>query len=210
MVKTGCLELDNLIGGLNEEINCVYGPASSGKTTLALMASSEVARNNGKVLFIDTENGFSVDRFKQMAERDSEKLLERIFVLKANNFEEQGKRIKQALKIANKFNLIIVDSMSVYYRKEIHRDVRKTNRELDKQMKIFSQITQDYKIPVLLTNQVYTDSESSERVIVGGNMMKNWAKKLLELNINPRKLKLLKPEIKENKIDITEKGIILA
>lgn len=209
MVKTGCLELDNLIGGLNEEINCVYGPASSGKTTLALMASIEVAKNNGKVLFIDTENGFSVDRFKQIVGEDYNKLIERIFVLRANSFEEQGKRIKQALKMADKFNLIIVDSMSVYYRKEIHRDVKKTNRELDKQMKIFSQITQDYKIPVLLTNQVYTDSESSEKVMVGGNMMKNWSKKLLELSINPRILRLLKPEVKEAKIDITEKGLVL-
>jgi RecA/RadA recombinase len=100
--------------------------------------------------------------------------------------------------------------MSVYYRKEIHRDAQKTNRELDKQMKMFSQITQDYKIPVLLTNQVYTDSESSERVMIGGNMMKNWSKKLLELTIAPRKLKILKPDVKETKIDITEKGLVLA
>ncbi len=209
MVKTGCLELDNLIEGLNEEINCVYGPASSGKTTLALMASIEVAKNNGKVLFIDTENGFSVERFKQIAGEVYNKLLDRVFVLKANSFDEQSKRVKEALMLASKFDLIIVDSMSTHYRKEIHRNTQKTNRELDKQMKIFSQITRDCKVPVLLTNQVYTNVENSEKTIVGGNMMKNWSKKLIELSIEPRRLKMIKPGVKETNINIIEKGLVL-
>ena len=196
----------DLISNLKEEINCVYGPASSGKTTLALMTAIETARN-GKVLFIDTENGFSLDRFKQLAGQDYEKLLEKIFVLKVGSFEDQCKKVQQALKIADKFNLIIVDSLSIHYRKEIHKDAKKTNNELSQQMQIFSQITQDFKIPVLLTNQVYDNMDTNERTMVGGNMMKNWSKKLIELSINPRKLKILKPEVKEVNIEITEKGI---
>ena len=149
----------DLINSLKEEINCIYGPASSGKTTLALMMAIEVART-GKVLFIDTENGFSFERFKQIAGQDYEKLLERIFIIKVGSFEDQCKKIQQALKIADKFNLIIVDSLSVHYRKEIHKDAKKTNNELSQQMQIFSQITQDFKIPVLLTNQVYDNRYS--------------------------------------------------
>lgn len=209
MIKTGCAELDSVTRGFSEEINCVYGPASSGKTTLALMASIETAKNNGKILFLDTENGFSVERFKQLAGEDYSKLLERVFVIRANSFNEQCKKIKEALKMASKFNLIIVDSISKYYRREVHRDAQKTNKELDKQMNIFSQIIQDYKIPILLTNQIYTNTDTSENMIVGGNMMKNWAKKLIELQINPRKLKLIKPEVKETKMEIVDKGIIL-
>ena len=197
----------NFIGSLKDEINCIYGPASSGKTTLALMTAIEAAKN-GRVLFIDTENGFSLDRFKQLAGQDYEKLLEKIFIIKVGSFEDQCKKVQQALKIADKFNLIIVDSLSVHYRKEIHRDAKKTNNELSQQMQIFSQITQDYKIPVLLTNQVYDNMDTNERTMVGGNMMKNWSKKLIELSINPRKLKIIKPETKEIKIEINEKGII--
>ena len=200
--------MDKLLGKINAEINCVYGPASSGKTTLALMASIEVAKNNGKVLFIDTENGFSTERFKQLAGNDYDKLLERIFILKVSSFDDQCNKINQALKIASKFNLIVVDSMSIYYRKEVHRDAQKINNELSKQMQMLSQITQDYKIPVLLTNQVYTNMDNNERTIVGGNMMKNWSKKLIELTINPRKLKIIKPEVKEVGIEMTETGII--
>ncbi len=197
----------DLINNLKDEINCVYGPASSGKTTLALMTAIETAKK-GKVLFIDTENGFSIDRFKQLAGKDYEKLLEKIFILKVRSFEDQCNKIKQALKIADKFNFIIVDSLSIHYRKEIHKDAKKTNNELSQQMQIFSQITQDFKIPVLLTNQVYDNMDTNERTMVGGNMMKNWSKKLIELSINPRKLKMLKPEVKEINIEITDKGII--
>lgn len=207
IVKNDFKLMLDFIGNLKEEINCIYGPASSGKTTLALMASIETARN-GKVLFIDTENGFSLERFKQLAGQDCEKLLEKIFILKVNSFDDQCKKVQQALKIADKFNLVIVDSLSVHYRKEVHKDSKKINNELARQMQTFSQIAQDFKIPVLLTNQVYDNMDTNERTMVGGNMMKNWSKKLIELSINPRKLKIIKPDIKEIKIEITEKGII--
>ena len=64
MIKTG---LNKVLLEYGREVTCIYGPAASGKTTLALMACVEAAKEGKKVLFIDTEEGFSVDRFKQIS-----------------------------------------------------------------------------------------------------------------------------------------------
>ena len=70
------------LGGLKHEINLVYGKAGSGKTTLALQAALALARENKKILFLDTEGGFNVERFQQMAGEQWTELLDKIVVMR--------------------------------------------------------------------------------------------------------------------------------
>jgi len=199
--------LDELVGGFNSEINCIYGPATSGKTTLALLAAIEVVRKGGRVLFIDTEGGFSIDRFKQMAGADSEKLLQKIMIFSVKSFEEQTQKIKDIYRVISKFNLVVVDSLSVFYRKDIHENMKETNERMIEQLRILSHIVKDHKVPVLITNQVYAKPGTSEKMMVGGNMVKKFAKKLISLDVEPRVLKILKPEVKEINFNIVAEGI---
>lgn len=63
LCSTGYVPLDDAtgIGGLPRgRIVEVYGPESSGKTTLALHACAEVQKKSGAVVFIDTENALDV------------------------------------------------------------------------------------------------------------------------------------------------------
>ena len=58
-ISTGCLELDLAlgIGGLPRgRIIEIYGPESSGKTTLALHAIAEAQKVGGTAAFIDAEH----------------------------------------------------------------------------------------------------------------------------------------------------------
>ena len=64
-MKTGCEVLDELIGEYKDEISLIYGVAGSGKTTIAKLVAIEEAKKS-KVMFIDTENVFCVERFKQL------------------------------------------------------------------------------------------------------------------------------------------------
>ena len=63
-ISTGSISLDNAlgIGGLPKgRVVEIYGPESSGKTTLAIHAIANVQKNGGIAAFIDAEHAF--DRF---------------------------------------------------------------------------------------------------------------------------------------------------
>jgi len=63
------------------------------------------------------------------------------------------------------------------------REMQKVNDELVRQMRTLAEIARKREIPVILTNQVYRwDNESR---MVGGDIVRYWAKCLIEL-VNDR------------------------
>jgi len=180
-----------------KEITCIYGEGASGKTTLAKIAAIKFAKD-GKVIFIDSENGFNLERFKQLG---GEKYLENIFILKPKNLEEQELQIKNLLKLKN-LKLVIIDTIGHFYRIE---DKKKANISMHIQFNILSEISN--KIPVILVNQIYSYNEKDK--MVGGNMFKNWSKKIIKLEKDPRKIILEKPSNKQIYFEIVNEGIKL-
>src|SRR3989339_1589394 len=62
-LKSSTFIIDQLLGGYEKDIiTTIYGPAGSGKTTLCLLCAMNTAREGKKVIYIDTENNFSVER----------------------------------------------------------------------------------------------------------------------------------------------------
>lgn len=61
-ISSGCLTLDVALGGgwARGRIVEVYGPESSGKTTLALHAVAEVQKAGGQAVFVDAEHAFNI------------------------------------------------------------------------------------------------------------------------------------------------------
>ena len=78
---------------LNNNIIAIYGEAGTGKTTLSLIAAIDKLKLGKKVLFLDTENSFPIERFKQLTENNLS-LLDNLILIKANNFKEQQEKIK--------------------------------------------------------------------------------------------------------------------
>jgi DNA repair protein RadB len=205
MINSGNIDLDNFLNNGYENITIIYGPAASGKTTLALLASLELAKQKKRVLFVDTENGFSVDRIKQMSPLYKE-LLDHIYLFRINNFDEQSERLEEINKIINMFSLIVVDTIGNHYRNELKSDVDKINKGLLKQLKTLKNYSKN--IPVIITNQVYTNIYKKEIDLVGGNLVKNFSNILLELKRDPRKVVMKKPEQKEMYFRIIDAGIV--
>src|SRR3990167_5653659 len=96
-----------------KEINCIYGEAATGKTTLAKIAAINFSKD-GKVVFIDSERGFNLERFKQLSDNNDE-LLNNIIVLRPRDLNEQELQIKSLSKIKN-LKLIIIDTIGYFYR----------------------------------------------------------------------------------------------
>lgn len=207
MTNSGNIDLDNFLNNGYKDVTIIYGPAASGKTTLALLASLELAKQKKRVLFIDTENGFSVDRIKQMSPLYKE-LLDYIYLFRINDFQEQGERIEEINKIVNMFSLIIVDSIGNYYREELKKDVNKINREMEKQLRTIKSFSKKFNIPIIITNQVYTNIHKKEIDLVGGNLVRDFSNILLELKRDPRKVVMKKPEQKEMYFRIVDAGIV--
>ncbi|MBI2057248.1 DNA repair and recombination protein RadB [Candidatus Pacearchaeota archaeon] len=232
-ISTGSFDLNAWLNGGYEKdiITMVAGPPGSGKTNFSILASCSQSKDKKKVIFIDTEGGFSVERVKQIVGENHEKILENIFLLKPTNFEEQKKCFEKILIAVKKeqIGLIVVDGMAMLYRLElgdaIHSkddsNIREINREIAKQMRVLAEISRKQEIPILITNQVYSGFVSEEdwkkglkgeANIVGGDLFKYWSKCIIELKNEGGKKKAillkhrsLKP--KELSFEIRDEGI---
>ena len=223
-IATGSRILDAMLSGGYEKdiITTIYGPAGSGKTVLCLLCSINIARSGKKVIYVDSEGGFSLERLKQIASHISEdykKLLDNIIFLRPTTFEEQKKSFEKLKGIVNdKIGLIVVDTIAMLYRLELGKseEIHEVNRELGRQIAYLTEITRKNSIPILITNQVYTDFDNRDKVhIVGGDILKYGSKCLIELQITPngnRRLILKKhrsiQDEKEVLFKIVEGGII--
>lgn len=107
--STGSLKLDVAlgIGGYPKgRIIEIYGPESSGKTTLALHAVAEAQRNGGIVAYIDAENAMDVEYAKALGV-DVDELL-----LSQPDTGEQGLAIADALITSGAIDMVVVDSVA--------------------------------------------------------------------------------------------------
>jgi DNA repair protein RadB len=233
-ISTGSYDLNKwLHGGYEEDvITMVAGPPGSGKTNFVILAACSQAKKGNKVLFIDTEGGFSIERVKQVVGEDHEKYLENIILAEPTSFDEQKKLFLKILEKIKKedIKLIIIDGMAMLYRLELgdavkskeDDKIKSVNREVAHQMRVLAEIARKKKIPVLLTNQVYFGFQSEEdwrkglereTNIVGGDLLKYWSKCIIELKNEKgrRKAILLKhrslPQ-KEMSFDIKNEGIV--
>lgn len=219
-ISTGIAFLDQLLSGGYEPdvVTTIYGPSSAGKTNFCLLTAISIAERGKKVLFIDTEGGIAVERIKQLS-ADWETILARIIFFNPMTFSEQ-KEIFQEIKnmINEHIGMIIVDSISMLYRLELgsSEDVYEVNSALGRQIGYLVEISRRYKIPVLITNQVYADFDNRSQVhMVGGDLLKYGSKCILELQkLNSGRTVTLKkhrslPESKEVCFKITATGVEL-
>ena len=67
-IPSGSKVLDRMLneGYEKDVITTIYGPAGSGKTVLCMLCSINMCRNKKKVIYVDTENSFSIERLKQI------------------------------------------------------------------------------------------------------------------------------------------------
>lgn len=181
--------IDTILGGGFEKgtITQIFGPPSSGKSNIALTLTVNVARNNKKVIYIDTEGGISIDRIKQISGDDFAIVANNIMVFEPTSFIEQNDNLKSIeiwlRKNHPSVDLLVLDSAVALYRVDDMKS-SKLNKELGKQMGVLSKIARQYDIAVVLTNQIYSafdDDGNNDVRAVGGTILQYWSKVILQL-----------------------------
>jgi recombination protein RecA len=120
VVPTGALSLDLALGGglPKGRVVEIYGPESSGKTTVTLHAIAEVQRRGGTAAFIDAEHALDPAYAKRIGV-DVENLL-----LSQPDNGEQALEIAETLVRSNAVDIIVVDSVAALVpRAEIEGDM---------------------------------------------------------------------------------------
>ncbi|NLK96263.1 MAG: recombinase RecA [Clostridiales bacterium] len=108
-ISTGCLDLDIAlgIGGVPKgRIVEIYGPESSGKTTVALHIAAEAQKNGGAVAFIDAEHALDPSYARKIGV-DTENL-----IVSQPDTGEQGLEIAEALVRSGAIDVLVVDSVA--------------------------------------------------------------------------------------------------
>lgn len=108
-ISTGALSLDLALGGKGlprGRIIELFGPESSGKTTIALHAVANAQRNGGVAAFIDAEHALDPSWCKRLGVN-----IESLLVSQPGSAEE-ALQIAEMLVMSNAVDIIVVDSVA--------------------------------------------------------------------------------------------------
>jgi recombination protein RecA len=179
-IPTGSISLDLALGGgiPKGRIIEIYGPESSGKTTLTLHAIAEVQRQGGTAAFIDAEHALDPAYAKRIGV-DVENLL-----LSQPDNGEQALEIAETLVRSNAVDLVVVDSVAALVpRAEIEGDMGDSHMGL--QARLMSQalrkltgVINKSKATVIFINQIRMKIGvmfGNPETTTGGNALKFYA-----------------------------------
>jgi len=109
VIPTGCLPLDIAlgIGGFPKgRIVEIFGPESSGKTTIALHAVANAQKGGGVAAYIDAEHALDVNYARKLGVRTEDLLISQ------PDYGEQALEIADMLVKSNAIDILVVDSVA--------------------------------------------------------------------------------------------------
>ncbi len=157
VIPTGSLTLDLAIGigGIPKgRVVEVYGPESSGKTTLTLHMIAEAQKNGGKAVFIDAEHAFD-PKYAKAIGVDLDNL-----IISQPDYGEQALEIAEALIRSGVIDIVVIDSVAALVPKaELEGDIEDSNiglhaRLMSKAMRVLKGAVNKSNTSLVLINQI--------------------------------------------------------
>lgn len=187
VIPTGALSLDIAlgVGGLPRgRIIEIFGPESSGKTTLALHAISEVQRQGGVAAFIDAEHALDIEYGRKLGVRSEDLLVSQ------PDTGEQALEIVDMLVRSGAVDLLVIDSVAALVpRAEIEGEMGDSHMGL--QARLMSQALRKLtgtisksKCTVIFINQIRMKIGvmfGNPETTTGGNALKFYASVRLDI-----------------------------
>jgi recombination protein RecA len=187
VISTGSISLDAAlgIGGIPRgRVIEIFGPESSGKTTLCLHIIAEAQKHGGICAFIDAEHALDISYAKKLGV-DVNNLL-----LSQPEFGEQGLEITETLVRSNALDVIVIDSVAALTpRAEIEGEMG--DPSMGVQARLMSQALRKLtaaiaksKTSVIFTNQLRMKIGvmfGNPETTTGGNALKFYASVRLDV-----------------------------
>jgi len=187
-ISTGSIGLDIAlgIGGVPRgRIIEIYGPESSGKTTLALQITAEAQKKGGICAFVDAEHALDV-KYAQNLGVDTDNLL-----VSQPDYGEQALDIVESIARSGAVDLIVVDSVAALTPKsEIDGDMGDTHvglqaRLMSQALRKLTGILHKMNTTVIFINQIRMKigmmGYGSPETTTGGNALKFYASVRLDV-----------------------------
>ena len=193
-IPTGALSLDFAlgIGGVPRgRVTEVYGPESSGKTTLCLHVIAEAQKLGGLAAFIDAEHALDVNYAKRLGV-DTANLL-----ISQPDFGEQALEITDTLVRSNALDVIVIDSVAALVpRSEIEGEMGDATmavqaRLMSQALRKLTAAISKSKTSVIFVNQLRSKIGvmfGNPETTTGGNALKFYA----SLRIDIRRIAAIK------------------
>jgi recombination protein RecA len=157
VIPSGSLSLDIAtgIGGIPRgRITEIYGPESSGKTTLTLHIIAEAQKKGGKAVFIDAEHAFDPKYAKAIGVKLED------LIISQPDYGEQALEIAETLIRSGAVDVVVIDSVAALVPKaELEGDLEDFNvglhaRLMSKAMRILKGSVNKSKTALILVNQI--------------------------------------------------------
>ena len=186
MVSSGSISIDLALGGgyPKGRIIEVYGPESSGKTTLCLHATAEFQKAGGTVAFIDAEHALDPEYAKKVGVNVDELLLSQ------PDSGEQALDIVEALVRSGGVDLIVVDSVAALTpRAEIEGDMGDSQmglhaRLMSQALRKLTAVASKMGTTIIFINQIRMKIGvmfGNPETTTGGNALKFYASVRIEV-----------------------------
>ena len=196
VISTGSISLDAAIGvgGIPKgRITEIFGPESSGKTTLALSVISQCQKQGGIAAFIDAEHALDLNYAEKLGVNTKDVLLSQ------PDFGEQALEIAEILVRSGAVDIIVVDSVAALVPKaEIEGEMSDTNiglqaRLMSKALRKLTGLISKTNIILIFINQIRMKINTfgfgtNPETTTGGNALKFYA----SLRLDIRKVSTLK------------------
>ncbi len=193
-ISTGCLTLDIAlgIGGIPKgRIIEIYGPESSGKTTVALHCVAEVQKQGGTAAFIDAEHALDPVYASNLGVK-----IENLYIAQPDN-GEQALDIVETLVRSSAVDIIVVDSVAALTpQAEIDGDMGDSHvglqaRLMSQALRKLTAVASKSKCTIIFINQLREKvgvMYGSAETTTGGKALKFYA----SVRIDVRKKETLK------------------
>jgi recombination protein RecA len=187
VISTGALSLDIALGtgGLPRgRIVEIYGPESSGKTTLALTTIAQAQKSGGVVAFVDAEHALDVSYARKLGVRTEDLLISQ------PDTGEQALEITETLVRSGAIDVLVVDSVAALVpRAEIEGDMGDSHMGLQARLmsqalrKLTAAINRSHTL-VIFINQIRMKIGvmfGNPETTTGGNALKFYASVRLDV-----------------------------
>ncbi len=156
-IPSGSLSLDIAtgIGGIPRgRVTEIYGPESSGKTTLTLHVIAEAQKRGGKAVFIDAEHAFDPKYAKAIGVNLED------LIISQPDYGEQALEIAETLIRSGVVDVVVIDSVAALVPKaELEGDIEDSNvglhaRLMSKAMRVLKGAVNKSNTALILINQI--------------------------------------------------------